>query len=392
MARALGPVLPAAALAFLPLAVFSTFLVPIADTTGAGVAAVGSLRGLGGVAAALVGGALTPLLERVPRNRVTVAGLLLLAVASVSGAFGHFVSVVVFSALVGMAMAMLGPGLAAGAADRFDGDEVAAARAATLVAAAHPLMAMLGAPLVVLLSLPWGWQGSLVTIAALAVVLAVVFARRGPPARDRATARLGYLQTWRELRAVPGAAVVLVVTLLRLAAFMGYLAYMAAFYSERFGLSPAQFAWVWALSGTSFFVGNLVGRRTGGPGVEGIGPRRLLVWSSLLWLAALLGFYASPGLWWALAATVLLGASHAVTLVCLMTLLLQRSGRLRGPALGVSAAAVNLGQFVGAVVGGAGLAVAGWPGTAAVLVVVTVMALLLALRVRPVTQGSAAGP
>ncbi len=52
----------------------------------------------------------------------------------------------------------------------------------------------------------------------------------------------------------------LLVAMLRTAAFM-YLAYLAAFYDERFGLAPEPFALVWTLSGTSFFLGNLFAGR-----------------------------------------------------------------------------------------------------------------------------------
>ncbi len=60
MARALWPVLVASAVSLLPFTVFSTYLVPIAEETGSGVAAVGGLRGLGGLAALAVGTALAP--------------------------------------------------------------------------------------------------------------------------------------------------------------------------------------------------------------------------------------------------------------------------------------------------------------------------------------------
>ncbi|NEC29116.1 MFS transporter, partial [Streptomyces sp. SID8111] len=68
MARALWPVLLASAVGLLPFTVFSTYLVPIADHAGSGVAAVGGLRGLGGLAALLAGTALAPLLDRVRRD------------------------------------------------------------------------------------------------------------------------------------------------------------------------------------------------------------------------------------------------------------------------------------------------------------------------------------
>ena len=379
MARSLGPVLPATAVGLLPFAVFATFLVPIAEGTGVDVAAVGALRGLGGLAAVMVGGVLAPLLDRLPRHHVTAAGLTLLAVATVAAAVGRFSTVVVFCVLMGVAMSVLNPALAAGAADRFD-DDARAVRAATLVTATQSLTAMLGAPLVVLPSLLWGWRGSLVAVAVVAVALALAFGqRRGSTARASGE-RIGYLQTWRTLCGVPGAAVLLMVTLLRTAAFMGYLAYLAAFYAQRFALSPGQFAFVWTLSGASFFLGNLVGGRVAVAGGRRTEPERLLVLSLMVGVPALAGIYMTSALGWALAATAVLGASHAVAAACLTTLLVARAGRVRGSALGVSAATGSLGVFVGSAVGGGGLAVAGWSGVAVALGLLAVGSVLLALR------------
>ncbi|MEO6087189.1 MAG: MFS transporter, partial [Umezawaea sp.] len=102
MARALGPVLFAAAVGLLPFTVFSTFLVPIAEQAGSGVAAMGSLRGLGGLAALAVGAGMAPLLDRLPRQHVAAAGLALLGLSSALGATGYFTAMVAFAVLVGV--------------------------------------------------------------------------------------------------------------------------------------------------------------------------------------------------------------------------------------------------------------------------------------------------
>jgi predicted MFS family arabinose efflux permease len=383
MARALGPVLLASAVGLLPFTVFSTFLVPIAATAGTGVAAMGSLRGLGGLAALAVGAALAPLIDRVPKQYTAAVGLALLGVSSALGASGEFLAMVVFCVLVGAGTSILAPALTAAAADRF-GDGPAAGRAATLVTATQSLTAMLAAPLVALPALFWGWQGVLVAVAVISLVLAVVFARRRPVATGPAKPKIGYLATLRALASVPGAVPLLGVALLRTAAFMGYLSYLAAVYAERFALSPGTFALVWTLSGGAFFVGNLLAGRFTSSATPWIGPERMLVISLVVALGAIVGFYFAPALPVALLMTMLLGASHATVAACVVTMLVQRCGPLRGSALGINAAGMSLGVFLGSALGGLGLGLAGYPGTAAALGGLTLLALICALRVRAV--------
>ncbi|MFB6396135.1 MFS transporter [Polymorphospora lycopeni] len=375
MAGQLWPVLLASAVGLLPYTVFSTFLVPIADATGGGEAAVGGLRGLGGLAALAVGTAFAPLIGRLPVHLSAAGALLLLAVSSLLGAAGTYATIAAFCVLVGAATAVLNPALATAAADRY-GDGPAAARAATLVTATQSMTAMLAAPVIAVPALWWGWRGDLVATAVVAAVLAMAFLRRG---RGRAApaARLGYVATFRALAAVPGARSLLLVALLRTAAFMGYLAYLAAFYDSRFDLSPGWFAFVWTLSGTSFFLGNLVTGRLANAGDDGR-PRRLLLAGLAVAVAAMFGVFLAPTLPVALVCTAALGASHAVVAACVVSLLVRRCGAQRGPALSLNAAGMSLGVFVGATAGGIGLGAGGYPGAAVALAALTAVALVIA--------------
>jgi predicted MFS family arabinose efflux permease len=383
MARALGPVLLASAVGLLPFTVFSTFLVPIAREAGSGVAAMGSLRGLGGLAALVVGAAVAPLLDRLPKQHVAAAGLALLGLSSALGATGYFAAMVVFALLVGAGTSVLSPAMAAMAADRF-GDGPAAGRAATLVTATQSLTAMLAAPLVAAPALLWGWRGNLVVVAVIAFALAAVFlTRRRPVLAPRP--RIGYLETVRALGSVPGA-VPLAVALLRTAAFMGYLSYLAAYYDERFSLSPGVFALVWTLSGGSYFVGNLLAGRFTNAASERWRTERVMVVCLVIAFGAVVGFYFAPALPVALALTVLVGASHATVAACVTTLLVRRCGPRRGSALGLNAAGMSLGVFAGSALGGIGLGVAGYPGTAVVMGVLALAAVGFAVRVRSVAS------
>ncbi|KAA6220103.1 MFS transporter [Streptomyces filamentosus] len=381
MTRVLWPFMLASAVGLVPFTVYSTFLVPMAEFSGGGVAALGQLRGLGGLAALAVGTALAPLLDRVRREWAAAGGLAVLAVSAALGASGDLLLLAAFCLLVGAGTAVLNPALTAAAADRFD-DDAAAGRAATLITATQSLTALLAAPLVALPALVWGWRGDLWAVAALCAALALYFLLRGRRKAGTETAgtteRPGYLESFRLLGGLPGVVPLLLVAMLRTAAFMGHLAYLAAFYDERFGLAPEPFAIVWTLSGTAFFLGNLLAGRLLSSDRATVPAERLMTFGLVVALAALVGVFFAPALWLALPLTALVGAGHATVAACVTTLLIRRCGSLRGTALGVNAAGMSFGVFLGAGLGGAGLALGGFAGTAAALGGLTLAALVLA--------------
>jgi predicted MFS family arabinose efflux permease len=265
----------------------------------------------------------------------------------------------------------------------------AAGRAATLVSATTSMMAMLAAPVLAVPGLLWGWRGNLLAASVISLALSAAFfwrgwGRKGPLRADGAQ-RMSYLATYRALARIPGAVPLLAVAMLRTAAFMGYLAYLAAFYDEQYDLQPGWFALVWSLSGASFFLGNLLAGRYLAVERPWIGSEKMLLIGLGVALVSVGTFYFSPTLPLTLLLTALMGASHATVAGCVTTLLVRRSGELRGSALSVNAAGMSLGTFLGAAIGGLGLGLGGYPGTAVTFASITLIAIVLSLRIRPTT-------
>ncbi len=100
MTRVLWPFMLASAVGLVPFTIYSTFLVPIADTADGSVAALGQLRGLGGLAALAVGTALAPLVDRVRKEWAAAGGLAVLALSAAFGATGEFLLLTAFCLLV----------------------------------------------------------------------------------------------------------------------------------------------------------------------------------------------------------------------------------------------------------------------------------------------------
>lgn len=359
------------------------YLVPIAAAAGGNVAEIGGLRGLGGLAALVVGFSLAPLIDRMARELVAAGGLALLGISAALGAVGNVFALAVFCLLIGASTSILAPSIGAAAADRFK-TPAAAGRAATLVSATTSAMAMLAAPVLAVPGMLWGWRGNLLAAAVVSLTLSAAFfwRGRGRKAPLGTGQRMSYLATYRELARIPGALPLLVVAMLRTAAFMGYLAYLAAFYDEKFDLAPGWFALVWSLSGASFFLGNLLAGRYIALERPWIGPEKMLLVGLAVALTSISAFYFSPSLPLTLLLTALMGASHATVAACVTTLLVRRSGDLRGSALSVNAAGMSLGTFLGAALGGLGLGLGGYPGTALTFASITLIAVGFALRVR----------
>lgn len=229
-----------------------------------------------------------------------------------------------------------------------------------------------------------GWSGDLLAVAAASVALATLFfvRDRGKAPAPENEPGIGYVASFRALGAIPGALPLLLIALFRTSSFMGYLAYLAAFYDERFGLSPGLFTFVWTLSGTSFFVGKFfVGRYANSSGSR-ISLERLLTIGLVVSFLAMLGLYFAPALPVALLMTSLLGVSHATVAACIVSCLVRRCGGMRGAALSLNAAGMSLGVFVGAALGGAGLGLAGYPGVTLALGGLTLAGFAAAVVVR----------
>lgn len=376
------PLLIAAVVGLLPFTAFSTFLVPISATAGAQESVVGGLRGLGGVTALLTGVIIAPLLERWSPRVAAPAALVLLAIASLLAATGSLVPLVLFCLLVGTATALLTPVLLAGAARSFTraGD---GGRAATLVTATQTLAAVLAAPLLGALALAGGWRIPFGAVALLALLTACALAvssrassatRGGASGQQHAPPR--YLQAFRLVKGRRDLLAAIGVSTMRTTAFMGQLAFLAAVYDQRFGLQAELFTVVWTLSGAAFFLGNYLAGRWARQ-VAGSRRRTLMLLASgtIGGLAALPVVVLVPGLGAALAGTAVLSFSHAVLAAGVTTLIAQHGGELTSVTFSLNAAGQSLGVFLGAAVGGLGLALAGLPG----LVIALSAPMLLAL-------------
>ena len=355
--RLVWPAMVAGMVGLFPFTVFSTFLVPIADGAGADVAAVGTLRGLGGVAALAAGVALAPLLGRWPRHRTVACSLALLALSSAVATTGTYAALVGFCLGIGVATAALTPSLLALVTARFTerGDS---ARAATLVTTSTTLAAVLAGPVVGGVAAWRGWEGALWVTTALAGAVGLSFLLRGSRSAPDDGPTPGYRAAFGLLRARRDLLALVGIAGLRTTSFMGYLAFLAASYHDRFDLDAGAFTLVWTLSGASFVVGGyLAGRwaRDDRPAAARR-LRALLVAGLGGGLVAGLTVFLVPSLGVALVSTAVMGFSHAVVGATVTSLIAHRAGELTTTAFSLQAAGMSLGVFTGAALTSSGSA------------------------------------
>jgi predicted MFS family arabinose efflux permease len=373
----IATLLLAAMIGLVPFTVYSTHLVPIADAAGTTEAAIGSLRGLGGLTALFVGIGIAPLIDRWTRHRSGPIALGLLAAACLLGAVGHPAALAAFCLMVGAATALLTPVLLAAAAERFD-EPADSGRAATMITSLQTVTAIAAAPVIGLLSAWRGWQGTLIITAAIAVLLSLLWGVRGREVRPSHTAPHQEPRTALQLlRRRPAAAALIMIALLRTAAFMGYLAVAAATFHDHFGLSAAQFTGVWTLSGISFFICNfLVGRLLASrPGNSG----PLLLGALVAALVAVAMIFFASDLVTALIAVALMALAHSAVAAVITTRLVMTNVDRRGAVLSLNAAGMSFGTFLGAAIASAGLAIAGATGIVVGLGALTVLAVVIAV-------------
>lgn len=371
----------AAVVGLLPFTVYSTHLVAIAADVGTDASVLGVLRGLGGVAAFVTGVAVAPLLDRFGRGRGISVSLSLLAIVSLAATYASIATTILFCLGVGTAIAALTPSLLAAAADRHV-DAPGAGRAATTVTAAQSLGAVLAGPFVGVIAEWGGWRGCLIVVAIVAVVLAIWVAVSKEPTRRRSPTDRTYRASVALVVRDSVALRLVAIATLRTAGLMGYLAYLAVAYTEHFAATPREVTMVWTISGAGFFISNFAAGRWANRAGKTSRAYALLASGMSVAAVATVVVFTTTNLLAALVSTAVISAGHAATAAAVTSLIVSRAEDSPTQLLSVTAAGMSLGVFIGAGVGGLGLALYGLTGAGISLATITGLAGVLGLTLR----------
>ncbi|WP_406104452.1 MFS transporter [Micromonospora globbae] len=340
-----------------------------------------------------VGGvALTAAVTRLPRKQVLLGLMVLFIVGNLlSAVAGDYPTM-----MVGRIVAALCHGAFFGIGAVVAAGLVAPARRAGAIAlmfAGLTIANVLGVPFGTLLGQHLGWRSTFWAITGIGVVALIGLAAL-VPARASAAAPAGGLRG--ELRAFthPQVWLSLVITVLGFGGMFGAFTYIAFTLTEVSGFASGAVPWLLVLFGVGLFAGNLLGGRAADVSLS----RTLVVVLAAL-TVVLAGFALTAGSRpLTIAALVLMGGFGFATVPPLQMRIMRYANEAPTLASGANIAAFNVGNALGAWVGGltiaAGLGYTSpiWAGAGLTLAGLGV--LLVALRLdrrrssRPATEAS----
>jgi predicted MFS family arabinose efflux permease len=326
-------------------------LAEVASDFDVSTALAGQLRTVSGLTAGATALGAGLLATRLGLRDLLGAGLALLALGSaVSAAAPDFAVLALGQLLVGAGVGLSYSAAVAAVAEWTSAEERSRVLAVALLG--PPSAWIVGMPLAGIVG-DVNWRLVWVVVPLLSALAAlVVLARRGstPPAATRA-----------DLRAVlrhPGVARWSVGELLAFSAWAGSLVFMGALFIESYGLSITATGIVLGAGAAVYVPGNLLFRRW----IDDHDQRLLIVLAlAAAATVAVLGAYR-PSAWFSLGAYSLLAFLAGGRTLAGSARGLELAPELRLGVTGVRTAALQLGYFVGAAVGGAALASAGYTG------------------------------
>jgi DHA1 family inner membrane transport protein len=325
-------------------------LAEVASDLNVSTAAAGQLRTVTGLAAGLTALALGTVGGRVALGRLLLIASALLAFGSLASAAAPSYALLVLAQLpVGVAVALLTSAGTLAAAEWVPSD--LRTRALSWALVGQPAAWIVGMPLVGLVgehSWRYGWLVLPLVAAVAAALLVAPRAGERPtasrPVQIRCAIRDRTMARW------------LASELLANTAWAGTLVYAGALFSESYGISTSLTGWLLAVAAVAYVAGNLASRR-----LVRQEPRRILVLlaSSLELADGLFGIarldVATSTVLFATAAFLAGGRTLVASAFALST-----PPDLRPAITSLRASTMQLGYFVGSLVGGTALATGGY--------------------------------
>jgi MFS transporter, DHA1 family, inner membrane transport protein len=338
---------------------WNPFLPFIAEAHGIGIAILGQLPALLLVLSAVLGLVIGPLADSYGYRPTMVLSLVAVAASSLATGLSTMLPLLVLAALLGaVGRAAIMPVAQAVAAAVFLEDS-ARRRAVSRIQNGGPLAATFGIPLLTLIAGVVQWRGAFVLVSALALTVALILLRIMGREESPRAVRASLTEIFSAYRPVlrdRPSLILIVAAALENTGVNAMWTYYGAFYVQRHGFSIEQVGWVSLAAGFGVFLGQMAaGTR---PGER---PRALFIGGcagsgSLIGLSVMFPLPATAAM--ALMATGWL--LHGLTMVSAVVILVGQSPAGRATILTLYGSAMSFGMALGAVVGGAALAVAGY--------------------------------
>jgi DHA1 family inner membrane transport protein len=341
-----------------PGLIISMSLVEVAAAFGVSVGLAGQIRSIGSVLAIAVALAMGVLSVRYSYKSLLLAGLLVNLVSVLCCAFAPTFSLllVCFSA-VGLVTSLVTPMVFSYIGETYTEDR--RPQVVGTVATVRTVSYLVIVQLIGVVVSGWGWrQAFLFLVAPLTAAGLLLSQRVLPSIGSEATAnRANVLEGYRGVLASRSALACLIGNLLAGGAWAGgVVAYSVTYLREDFALTLPEASRIFSL----LVVGVLVGNYAGGLLARRLGGKRVMVASSMLTGALIVGYMNSHSLALTVVLTAVMSVTAGVILTCANTLLLVQVPRYRGTVTSLNSAATQMGMALGASLGGFIIDVSGW--------------------------------
>ncbi|MFQ6026253.1 MAG: MFS transporter [Dehalococcoidia bacterium] len=341
----------------LSLLVLGPLLVEIAEEFNTSVATIGQIGGAIAIPWAVTAPLAGPVSDTYGRRLLLLSGLMLLGLGVLgSGLAWNNGSLLAFRLLTGVGAAMIPPNCIAAVADVFPAE--GRGKAIGWLLSAFGIGAAFGVGMVAFLFDVGGWRLPFYVIGASVMVLWILLWVWFPPSQRQPGQTLSFISHYKEVGTNATIRYALVVNALLQMVFFGVFSYLAARLIQTYGMEAGEIVLPLTLAGLGVIAGGFIGGRVAGHRHRLV----LLAIAALVsGLLAVLIFVAPVSPWPTVVLALVVGSMTTIASVVTPALLIELAGRARSTAAGIFAFSNQIGVFGGASIGGAMLALGGFP-------------------------------
>lgn len=361
-----------AGLAGLSVAITGPILVDIAAGFEVSVPLAGQLMTVGSLAGMFGTLGLSPLLDRIARREAVCAALGLIALAAVVCALApSFVVLAVAYSFIGLGAYTLLALVLAGAGDLYPGEGLG--RAMGWIVAGNVGLIVVSLPAISALAERFGWPVAFLLYAGIATLVAVLAFRAIPAGvYTQQAQQTGYLASFGRVFRNRTVAFLLLTVAIYHASIYGFGTFMGAVAIQGLGATTAQMGPVFSLR----FLGTAVAGVLGGRYLRAT-DWRLAASASLACAVLSVAGYVAPGnMWWFSFVALLHGCTVGLIDVSLNSLLVSVETAGRCSVTALRSFMDSMGGVAGPALGGAVIAMSGYPMAGWLFAVLAVAAAL----------------
>jgi len=342
-----------------PAILTGLLLIDIGETFGSSVGVMGQIRTLSAIVTfifALLMGALS---VRFRHKSLLAIGLLFYCISAFGCSIApNFTSMLAAYSLSGLGLGMVAPMVTTLVATYLPVER--RARAIGLIMAGAALSSVIGAPAIGFIAGLWGWRmaflGFVLPISFLSLLLAVKGLPSAVGGQQVGLSEGRYLAGFKAVFSNSSAVACIAGEVLRVSGFMVFYIYGASFLRQRFMMSTGFASIVMTILALCYTVGSIVTGRL----VASFGRKTVTVLAIFLSGVFTISFTLSPNLWLALMVCFLGSCFAGINSSAAQSLNLEQVPEFRGAMMSISTAAMNMGEAIGAGIGGLTLLLFGY--------------------------------